>query len=870
MSVWDFLPGLRHHREVDEEVEAHFKMAIRDGIASGLSEKDATASARREFGNADLFRSKTREVWGWTWLERLWQDIGFGVRILRKSPSFTLVAVVTLALGIGANTAIFSVINGLLIRSLPFADAKQLVWFTRADTTGGPSAVTNTSFVYRDLRERNRSLSDMAGYNAFFPYVSYNVTGRGDPERPIGVEITGNFLSMLGVRPVLGRGFLPEECVRHGRGAVILGNAYWKHRFAADPTIVGQSLTINGESMAVVGVLPPSFDFSSVFTPGTKVDLFVPRYIDKDSDNHGNELSIVGRLKPGTTIGTAQAELTGLVKVLEHERGWPVGVIADRLQSLEDYVTGDLRRPLLVLVAAVGFVLLIACVNLSNLLLARAAARKREMAFRMAIGASRFRLIRQLLTESVMLSLLGCLLALPLAFLGTRILAGLQHTSIPLLGQVGIDLRAFLFALGISVLTGLLFGLVPAMHAARGDINDALKEGTAGAGGGIHRSWTRSALVVSEVALSCVLLGGAGLMMKSFLKLLDTDPGFRPDHVAVVRIDPGPQLWDHKTLNPYLDQIVAAVRRVPGIEAASVSDALPFDRDRSWGFGVPGIDFHGHDPDAFIRTVGPGYFSVMRVPLLQGRDFNEHDTLASGHVVIINQTLARRIFPGQSPLDRQLYINGTSRIIGVVADVKHSAMDQPSGMETYFPYSQGDTESPDLVVRTTLPPDEMATSIRRAIWSFAPAQPLNEFRTMDQMVDIATSSRRFTTLLLGIFAVLALVLASVGIYGVIAYSVAQRTRELGIRMALGAKGKQIEWSVVKDVLVLSLTGAVLGTAGLAALSGYLSSLLFGVTSTDPVVFSAALLLLIGVATAAGYVPARQASRINPMSALRLE
>jgi predicted permease len=653
--------------------------------------------------------------------------------------------------------------------------------------------------------------------------------------------------------------------------AVILSNKYWKTRFASDPGIVGQSLTINGHSLAVVGVMPSSFDFASVFVPGAKVDMFLPRYIDKDTDNHGNEVSILGRIKPGATLGAAQAELSALARREGLEKGWGADAVRARLQFLTGYVTGDLRRPLLVLVLAVGFVLLIACANLSNLLLARAETRKREMGFRLAIGASRVRLVRQLLTESVLLALLGSLLALPLAFLGTRILANLKHTSIPLLGQVGIDLRAFCFALGLAVMTGVLFGLVPALHASRANINDALKEGASGAGGGIRRSWTRSVLVVSEVALSCVLLGGAGLMLKSLLKLLDTDPGFRSDHVAVVRIDPGPQMWDHKILNPYLDRIVAAVRPLPGIEAASISDALPFDRDRSWGFSVPGIVFpKGQEPGAFIRTVGPGYFEAMRIPLLKGRDFDAHDQLDTGHVVIVNQTFVNQIFPNQNPRDRVVNLNDKSRIVGVVADVKHSALDQPSGLEAYFPYTQGDTESPDLVVRTTLPPDEMASVLRKAIWTFAPAQPLNEFRTMDQLVDTATSSRRFTTLLLGIFAVLALVLASVGIYGVIAYSVTQRTRELGIRMALGADRKRIEWLVTRDVLTLAAFGALLGLIGLAVLGRSIASLLYGVTATDPAVFGGVVFLFIAVGVLSAYIPARRAARVDPMAALRLE
>jgi len=862
----------RLNRDLDDELRAHFQIAVQENMAAGMEEREAVAAAHREFGNTDLYKDRMREVWGWTWLERLRQDVVFGLRMLRKSPSFTAVAVLTLALGIGANTAIFSVINGVLIRSLPFPNARELVWIANSHDEGGLSGRTYTSFDYRDFRERNRSFSELAGYNAFFPYISYNLTGRGEPERAIGIDVTETFFPLLGVQPLLGRNFLPEECVRNGRLAVILANSYWKRRFASDPAIVGQSLTINDKAMTVVGVLPPTFDFASVFVPSAKIDFFLPRYIDKDTNSHGNEVAIIGRIKPGVALGAAQTEMATLARREGKEKGWGEEAVGARLQFLASYVTGDLRRPLLLLMLASGFVLLIACTNLSNLLLARAETRKREMGFRLAIGASRTRLVRQLLTESVLLALLGSVFALPLAVVGTRLLASMRHTAIPLLDQVGLDWRAFGFALLLAIFTGILFGLVPALHAARTNLNEALKESATGAGGSVHRSWTRAALVVSEVTLSCMLLGGAGLMLKSLLKLLDVDPGFRSDHVAIVRVDPGPQKWDHKFLNPYLDRIVEAVRRVPGIEAVSISDALPFDRDRSWNFGAPGVILpKDQDTGAFIRTVGPDYFKVMRIPLLKGRDFNAGEQLKSEPVVIVNQTVARTLFPGRDPVDHQVNVGDTKlRVVGVVADVKHSALDQPAGMEAYFPYTQGDTESPDLVVRTTLPPDEMANAIRRAVWSFAPEQPLNEFRTMDQLVDTATSSRRFTTLLLGIFAVLALVLAAVGIYGVIAYSVTQRTRELGIRMALGADGRRIEWLVTRDVLSLATGGALLGLAGLAVLGRSMASLLYGVTPSDPLVFGGAVFLFIAVGALSAYLPARRASRVSPMTALRLE
>jgi predicted permease len=804
-----------------------------------------------------------------TWLQRLLQDLTFGLRILRHNPGFTAVAVITLALGIGANTAIFSVVNGLLIRSLPFPEAKRLVWITNSDGRGGPSGVTSRAFTFRDLRLDNRSFSDMAGYNAFFQYNAYNLTGAGDPERLSGVDVTETFFSLLGVRPALGRLFLPDECQRGGRRLVILSNAFWKARFAANPQVPGQTLTINGEPRVIAGVLPATFDFGSIFVPGAKADIFLPYYIDKQTDNEGNEVAIIGRLKPGVSLSAAQSDMTALATGIGKRLGPRFSPPGAHCRLLEDYVTGALRRPLIVLACAVGFVLLIACANLSNLLLARASARRREIALRLALGASRFRLIRQMVTESVILSLGGGLLGLPLAFAGTRVLAGLRRTSIPMLGQIQIDPRVFLFTLVLSVVTGMLFGLMPAFSASRSDVNESLKEGTAGAGGSNHGTWTRSALIVSEIALSLILLGGAGLMTRSFIRLLQTDLGFRPDHVAIVRVDP--VMRSERQLIAFLDRVTDAVRAIPGVEAAGITDAVPLDRDRSWGAAVPGQnDAPGAFVPAFVRVIGPGYFSAMKIPLLEGRAFDNRDTAGAPKTVVINESLARTLFPGQSPLDREIFAGGKRRIAGVVRDVKHSALDQESGNEFYIPYAQGGIEGADLVVRTSLEPETLAATVRKTIWSFAPNQPLTGFRTADQLVETAASPRRFTMLLLGIFAGLALLLAAVGIYGVIAYSVGQRTREMGIRMALGANPGMLERQIVKEALLLSLTGALIGIAGLAGLSRYIASLLFGTSAADPLVFTAAAVVLIGVAAFAAWIPARHAARIDPVSALRFE
>src|SRR6185437_932821 len=542
---------------------------------------------------------------GARWMEDFWQDLRFTARSLRKTPSFTVFALLVIALGIGANTAVFSVLDGLLLRPLPFAQPNKLVWITNADGTG-PSGTTSQSFTYRDLRARSQLFADMAAYNAFFPYFTYNLTGNGQPERLTGIDVTGNFFHLLGIKPQLGRLFAPEECIRTGRKAAILSNGFWKAKFAANPAIIGQKLIINGEPVVVVGVLPASFDFGSVFSPGAHIQIFVPRYIDAGTNSDGNEVAIIGRLKPGVSLGSARSELTSLIAQISKERGYPIRAHA---AWLRDYVTGGLRSSMVLLSCAVIFVLLIAVANLSNLLLARATGRRKELALRLAVGASRGRIVRQILTESAALS---------------------------------------------------LFGLAPAFHASssRG-LNDALKEGTSGAGGGAARSKTRNLLVIFEVALSLMLLGMAGLAVKSLARLLNSDLGFQPDHVAIVRVDPGPQMRDPKQLDPFLQSVLAAVRAVPGIKAAGYGDALPLDRDRSWGVGVVGKNYAPMEfPEAFVRVISPGYFSAMRIPLIAGRVFDEHDTAESGHVVIVNETMARALFPGENPLGRELTVDG--------------------------------------------------------------------------------------------------------------------------------------------------------------------------------------------------------------------
>jgi len=803
----------------------------------------------------------------------LWQDARYGVRMMIRNPWFTIVAVVTLALGIGANTAIFSVINGLLLRSAPFPKAKQLVWIMNQEK-GGPSAITSRVFTFRDLRRGSISFSDMAAYNAFFQYFTYNLTGAGEPERLSGVDISETFFPVLGVKPVLGRLFLPEESIRGGRQAIILSNGFWKARLGGRREVVGQTLTINGEPMTVVGVLPDTFDFGSIFAPGAHVDFFLPYYIDTETDSIGDEAAIVGRLKPGVTLASAQPELTTLAAEIKRLRGPAFRAALDAHgQLLENHVTGSLRLPLIVLACAVVFVLLIACANLSNLLLARAAMRGKEIALRLAVGANRLRLVRQMITESVILSMAGGFLGIPLAYFGTRALSSMRRTTVPMLNQVQIDFSALLFTLLVSALAGILFGLVPAFTASRSTVGNVIKE-SAGAGGPIHRDWSRGILIVSEVALSLIMLGGAGLMIKSLVRLLQTDLGFRPERIAVVRADPGSQIVSAKEATRFLDRVVMSVKAIPGVEDASVTDALPLDRDRSWA--LPRNDSNQQTLRAFVRFIGPNYFSVMKIALTKGRTFDGRDNADGPKVTVINETMARTLFPGRDPVGQLVTLNsGNRRVIGVVGDVKHTAIDQPAGLELYVPYSQGrdglgGIVGPDLVIRTSLEPASLGTLLQRTIRSFAPDQPLSEFRTMEQIVETAASPRRFIAGLLSLFAGLALLLAAVGIYGVISYSVSQRTREMGIRTALGANAGMLQRQVIREAFILTVAGTGLGLLGFWALARYLGSLLSGASTQDPGVLSAAVAVLIGAALLAAWIPARRAARIDPALALRCE
>ena len=803
-----------------------------------------------------------------TLVDSLLQDLRYTFRTLRKDAAFTTFAILIVGLGIGASTTLFSVVNTLLLRPLPFRDPERLAWITNYKT-GGLSGATTQVGNMLDLREKNHSFSDIAAYFAFYGVGDSVLTGAGEPERLSGVPVSENFFPLLGIQPQLGRQFTHDECKWNGPKVVMISHGLWVRRFASDPGIVGHSLSLDNSPVTVVGVMPASFDFASIFAPASRIDLYFPFPLSPETNRWGNTMAMIGRLKPGISAETAQAEVKILAPQITRGRtdrndfeGW--------VTPLKEYVSGRIRLALTVLSCGVGAVMLIVCANLSNLLLARMAARRKEIAIRTAVGAGRWRLIRQMLTEGVALSLCGAVLGVLLAILGTRALSHLDAVSIPLLNDVRLDGTALGYTLLVALLTGVIFGLGPAFHTPGGSMHDALKDSNRGSTEGKRGAWIRGALVVSEIAFACVLLVGAGLLMRSFLRVLDVNLGFQPERAMSVRVDPGSRYSTEAKQIAYFNEVLRLVRGVPGVQGAGLTDALPLGRNRAWGAPAKGVVYKPGDfPDAFVRIVSDGYLGAMGIPLRAGRDISNRDTHSTDAVIVINETMARRLWPGQEALGKIMTACGDRRVVGVVADVRHLALEEGAGNEMYIPIRQcQDWSSMDLVVRTARPTGEIAGGVTAALKQVAPALAPKEFRPLQRLVDKSVSPRRFVVTLAGGFAIFALILASLGIYGVISYSVSQRTQEIGIRMALGASAGNLQAGIIFETLGLAALGMLLGATAAWALARLLRGLLFGVTADDPVTFLGMLAALTVVAAIAGYIPALRASRIDPAVALR--
>jgi predicted permease len=859
----------RLYRDLSEEIEQHIAERVDALVESGAPRSEAIHIARREFGNATLIAEQGREVWQWPIFDSLLFDLRYAARQLIRQPSFAVIAVLILGIGIGANTAVFSIVDRLLFEPLPLRSPDRLVWVINWDVPGLSGRTSQVS-TYEAL-EKMESFEETTTYEAFFARSSYKLAGdRLEPDRVSGVMVPANFFPILGVKPFLGRTFTEEECLRDGPGAVMLSYDLWVRRYSADPKIIGRQMRVNDRAATVVGVLPASFDFGQIFAPGNKIEVYLPVIFDVVR-NWGNTMAILGRLKPGISLESAQAEATGVIEHQQQERPefGPPGSYNAILKPFQQSVTGTMHRPMMLLWGAVILVQLIVCVNLSTLQLGRATARRKEMALRGALGAGRFRLARQLLTETSILALAGGALGVGLAWIAVWGVRQFQAVGIPLLQTVEIDERVLSLAAGVTILTALALCVAPVLAVTRGNLNDSLKEGGRGAHPGFDHPFARTVLVVSEICLACLLVVGAGLLIFSFLKVLDVDLGFRTGQTYALRVDAGPRIDTQEKFENYMRQLIAAAREVPGVAAASVSDALPFDSNRSWVVRAKGQRPEDAIGASLIKVVGPGLLETMGTPIRSGREFTDYDDSRGRPVALINETLAHRLWPDQNAVGQFLQVAGTEReVVGVVADVHHLSVEEPSGQEFYLPVLQFRSMSPSLVVRTSRSFREVAPALRRELTKVAPDLPTNRFRPLAQIVDRAVSPRRFFVKLLGGFALIALLLAAIGIYGVVNYSVTRRTPEIGIRMALGASGSRILTGVVGETMRLAIAGVVLGLMGAVALSSLLASLVFGVSPTDPWALLAAALVVLAVSVLAGLLPAVRAARVSPMHALR--
>ena len=798
-------------------------------------------------------------------------DLRHALRILIKNPGFTAVAVLTLGVGIGACAAMFSLVHAVVMRPLPFRDSDRLVWIENLGS-GGLSERTTRMDTFIEWRAQSRSVEDLAAYFAFFDYDRQTLIGSGEARRLRGVPISKNFLEVLGVQPMLGRNFMEEECLLNGRKAVILSHPFWQQHFGSDPNVVGRSITLNDRSTEIVGVMPASFDFDSVFTPGTRIELLLPFPLAKELARMGNTLFAVGRLKRGRTLQQAQAEFNVISQRLVQARP-ELDPFGARISGLETSIRGAFRQPMLVLFAAVACVLLIVCVNVSSLLLARANVRRKEFAVRLALGATRWRLARQAFTESLLLAVAGCALGIPLAYVETKSLSQMRAFSIPLLQSTTVDAMALGFTVSIAVLAGLLTGTLPALQSTRGSTVQGLDASGPRGGGSITATLVRKGLVISEIALACVLLIGAGLLIQSFAKLLEVNLGFQSKHAIAWRVDP-PRSLKRGERTQYCDQLVSRIAAIPGVESVGLSDTLPLGRNRSWDVGAKGVNYPREQfPIAFPRLVDHHYLQTMQIPLRAGRYLNEHDTAESERVAVINETMARRLWPGGDAVG-QVIVNiypGDYTVVGVVGDVRHGTLEEAASAEVYLNYRQNsDWSAMDLVLRTSRPIQSLVPDVRAAIRSFDPMLPATESTTLEQIVDHAVAPRRLITYLLAAFSMMALTLSAMGLYGVIAYSVGQRTREIGIRLAVGAQRRDVMGLIVGEGLKTTAIGVVLGVVAALLVTHVLKSLLFGVTATDPFVLAGNVAILFSVALLACAIPARRAARVDPTAALRCE
>ncbi|HXE36817.1 MAG TPA: ABC transporter permease [Verrucomicrobiae bacterium] len=863
--------------ELDRDIHEHIARETQDNIDRGMSPEEARYAAMRKFGNVMQVKEEARNVWSLIWLEQLFEDIRFGLRLLRKNLGFTAVAILTLALGIGANAAVFSVVYAVLLRPLAYKDPSRLVVLHETTPKVGDVSVSFQNFI--DWRAASRTFAQMAIVQS----VDFNLAGVTQPENINGDAVSPNFLSMMGVRPFLGRDFDASEEKAGTAPVLLLSYSLWQSHLGGDPNAVGKTITLDGRSFTIVGVLPPNYrslDTTDVMLP---IGVWATDNAEtiKERGDRGDTV-VIGRLAMGVAFEQARAEMEGIAARLATEYPASNDQFSVALQPIRQAFVGDMKTAILVLFGAVLFVLLIACANVANLFLVRGASRTKEIALRIAFGASRGRIIRQMLTESFILACFGGVVGVALALGGIRGMSQLIPADMLSGASVNLNSAVLLFVAGVVALAAFIFGLAPALHSTKPDVQSELKEGGRTSSGGVAQNRLRGALAVAEISLALILLIGAGLMMKSLYRLLEVDPGFRPDRVLTMGMDLRAQQYskDPAVLN-FWQQVIDRVSALPGVESAAVGTVIPLTDSHSRsdvtveGMALP---TPGNYPHPDVHIVSPGYIRTLGIPLLRGRTFTDQDGENAPLAGMINAMVARRFFPNEDPIGKRFMFGHPSAanppkwytIVGVVSDTKLYGLANPARLEVYIPFRQNPKNYMALVVRSGADPASLTSAVREAVQSIDKDQPVFAISTMEKLLSNSVATRRMTLVLLGLFSGLALVLGAIGIYGVISYSVAQRTHEIGIRMALGAPRGDVFRLVVGEGLKLAGVGIAIGIAAALGLARLMSSLLYGISATDFETFTGVAVLLALVALLACYVPARRAMRVDPTVALRYE